>query len=66
MFFIKPQQIPFLLILSRLVFAGVISMLKILGIIVFLKDWTTDVPSIFAVRKLNRGIEPKKSKWFNG
>ena len=45
---------------------GFVSRLEILGIIIFLKDWATDVPSIFAVRKLNRGIEPKKNKWFNG
>ena len=44
---------------------GVISRLEILAIIFRLKQWTTDVPSILAVKKLNQGLPIKKSKLFN-
>lgn len=44
---------------------GVISRVEIILIIATLKNWTTDVPSIFTVRKINNGQEIKKSKWFN-
>jgi len=44
---------------------GVISRVEIILIIATLKKWTTDVPSIFTVRKINNGQEIKKSKWFN-
>lgn len=44
---------------------GVISRLEILAIILGLKKWTTDVPSLFAVKKLNQGLPIKKSKLFN-
>ncbi|MDR6300330.1 CDP-alcohol phosphatidyltransferase family protein [Mesonia maritima] len=44
---------------------GIISRLEILFIIIFLKKWTTDVPSIIAVSKLNKGIPIKKNKLFN-
>ncbi len=44
---------------------GVVSRVEILVIIMRLKRWGTDIPSIFAVDKINKGIEPKKSIWFN-
>jgi CDP-diacylglycerol--glycerol-3-phosphate 3-phosphatidyltransferase len=45
---------------------GLISRIEILLIIVKLDKWTTDVPSIFSVHKLNKGIPIKKNKYFNG
>jgi len=44
---------------------GVISRVEIILIILKLKKWATDVPSIFVVSKINRGIPFKKSKLFN-
>ncbi len=48
------------------VILGIISRIEILLIIVRLKKWVTDVPSIFSVSKLNRGEEIKRNKLFNG
>jgi len=45
---------------------GVVSRLEIILIILKLKKWTTDVPSIFSVSKLNKGLTVKKNKIFNG
>lgn len=45
---------------------GIISRVEILFIILKLNNWTTDVPSIFSVSKLNNGIQIKKNKLFNG
>ncbi len=44
---------------------GILSRLEILLIIVSLKKWTTDVPSLLDVSKINRNIPIKKNKWFN-
>ena len=44
---------------------GIISRLEIISIIIKLKNWTTDVPSIFSVHKLNKGKTIKKYKLFN-
>lgn len=44
------SRIPFMLC----VFLGILSRVEILLIILKLKRWTTDVPSIFAVSKINR------------
>ena len=44
---------------------GIISRVEINIIILKLNKWTTDIPSIFAVSKLNRGIKIKKNKLFN-
>lgn len=44
---------------------GLISRLEIIGIILRLKKWVTDVPSIWVVGKLNRGEKIKKNKLFN-
>ena len=44
---------------------GIISRLEIIAIILKLKNWTTDVPSIFSVSNLNKGLPIKKIKLFN-
>ncbi|MFK8038123.1 MAG: CDP-alcohol phosphatidyltransferase family protein [Crocinitomicaceae bacterium] len=44
---------------------GLISRVEILLIILGLKKWTTDVPSIFAVSNINKGLPVKKNKLFN-
>lgn len=44
---------------------GLISRIEIIMIIVLLKKWATDIPSIFVVNKINRGEVIKKNKWFN-
>ena len=44
---------------------GIISRLEIILIILKLNKWTTDVPSILAVSKLNNGLPVKKWKLFN-
>ena len=45
---------------------GLISRVEIILIIVVLKKWATDIPSIIVVGKMNRREKVKKSKWFNG
>lgn len=47
------------------IIVGIISRLEIILIIIGLKKWTTDVTSIFAVKKINNGEPIKKSKLFN-
>ena len=44
---------------------GIVSRIEILLIIIRLKNWTTDVPSIMVVDKINKGIKFKKNKLFN-
>ena len=44
---------------------GIISRIEINLIILKLKKWVTDIPSIFVVSKINQGIEIKKNKLFN-
>lgn len=44
---------------------GVVSRVEIMAILLLLKQWATDVPSIFAVGKMNRGEKVKKWKIFN-
>lgn len=46
--------------------SGVISRGEIILIILTLKEWTTDVPSLRSARKLNRGEKIKRNKLFNG
>ena len=45
---------------------GVISRGEIILIILTLKEWTTDVPSLRSAHKLNRGEKIKRNKLFNG
>lgn len=47
------------------VVVGVLSRIEIILMMIFLKKWTSDVPSIFSVFKLNKGIDIKKNKLFN-
>ncbi len=47
------------------VILGIISRIEIILIILKLKNWTTDVPSIFSVSNINQGIKIKKNKLFN-
>ena len=44
---------------------GIISRIEIILIIVKLKKWTNDVPSILSVAKINQGKAIKKNKLFN-
>lgn len=44
---------------------GVISRIEIILIILTLKTWTTDVPSLRGAVKINKGLKIKKSKLFN-
>lgn len=44
---------------------GIISRLEIISIILVLKKWTTDVPSLRAASRINKGLVVKKSKLFN-
>lgn len=53
---------PFLLC----VILGILSRIEIVLIILKLKKWTTDVPTVFSVSKINKGIQIKKNKLFNG
>ncbi len=50
---------------SACVILGIISRIEIILIILLLKNWITDVPSIVSVSKINKGIRIKKSKLFN-
>ena len=56
------SSLPFMLCIGL----GLLSRLEILGIILRLRRWTTDIPTIFAVGRLNRGEPVRKSRWFNG
>lgn len=45
---------------------GLISRVEIILIILSLYKWTSDVPSIFSVSNINKGIPIKRNKLFNG
>ena len=56
---------------SKLVFefcfwVGIITRLEIIAIILALKTWTNDVPSIYQAIKLRQGKVIKRNKMFNG
>lgn len=55
------SKIPFIVCIAL----GILSRIEINLIIVMLKKWTTDVPSIFAVSKINQDLPVKKHKLFN-
>ncbi|UKN00251.1 CDP-alcohol phosphatidyltransferase family protein [Paracrocinitomix mangrovi] len=44
---------------------GLISRIEINLIIIRLNEWATDIPSIFSVPKINKGIAIKKSRFLN-
>jgi len=52
------SEIPFIICIAL----GILSRLEIILIIIKLKEWTTDVPSVLAVSKINAGIPIKKNK----
>ncbi|WP_177763527.1 CDP-alcohol phosphatidyltransferase family protein [Flavobacterium sp. I3-2] len=45
---------------------GIITRLEIIAIILILKKWTNDVPSVFAAIRLRKGKEIRRNKLFNG
>lgn len=45
---------------------GLLTRLEIIGIILALRQWTTDVPSFFHALRLRQGKEIKRHKMFNG
>jgi phosphatidylglycerophosphate synthase len=45
---------------------GLITRFEIIAIILTLKNWTNDVPSIYHTVKLRKGKEIKRNKLFNG
>lgn len=55
------SRIPFIICISL----GIISRIEIILIIIKLKKWATDIPSILVVSKINQGIKIKKNKLFN-
>ncbi len=57
----ETSYIPFMICIVL----GIFSRIEIILIILKLKNWTTDVPSIFAVSNINQGIKIKKNKLFN-
>jgi CDP-diacylglycerol--glycerol-3-phosphate 3-phosphatidyltransferase len=46
--------------------AGLLTRLEIIAIILTLKQWTNDVPSFYHALRLRRGKEIKRHKMFNG
>ncbi len=50
---------------STCVILGIISRIEIILIFLTLKKWATDVPSILAVSKINRGLPVRRFKLFN-
>ncbi|AXT20395.1 CDP-alcohol phosphatidyltransferase family protein [Flavobacteriaceae bacterium AU392] len=55
------SRIPFIICIGL----GIISRIEIILIIIKLKKWATDIPSILVVSKINQGIKIKKNKLFN-
>lgn len=45
---------------------GILTRIEIMAIILILKKWTNDVPSVFAAIRLRKGKEIRKNKLFNG
>lgn len=48
------------------VWIGLLTRLEIIAIILVLKEWTNDVPSIFHARQLRKGKAIRRHKLFNG
>lgn len=44
---------------------GVLTRLEIIAIILILKTWATDIPSVYHAWQLRKGLPIKKNKWFN-
>ena len=47
-------------------YTGILTRLEIIGIILLLKNWTNDVPSIYHAWLLRQGKTIKRNKLFNG
>ena len=47
-------------------FVGLLTRLEIIAIILILKNWTNDVPTVYHSLKLRQGKEIKRHKMFNG
>jgi phosphatidylglycerophosphate synthase len=45
---------------------GIVTRAEIIAIVLTLKKWTNDVPSIYHANKLRKGLEIKRNKSFNG
>jgi len=45
---------------------GLITRIEIIAIVLILKTWTNDVPTVFHSVKLRQGKEIKRHRWFNG
>ena len=45
---------------------GILTRLEIIAIVLILRKWTNDVPSVFAAIKLRKGKEIKRNDLFNG
>lgn len=45
---------------------GIISRLEIISILLLLKQWTSDVPSVYHAAQLRKGKDIKRNKIFNG
>jgi Phosphatidylglycerophosphate synthase len=54
------------LIFSICFYLGVLSRIEIIAILLILRKWTNDVPSVFHALKLRKGETIKRSKIFNG
>ncbi len=54
------------LLFSLCIWLGVFTRLEIIGIILILKNWTSDVPSAYHALLLRQGKEIKRHKLFNG
>ena len=54
------------LIFNICIFLGIITRLEIIGILLIIKQWTHDVPSIYHAILLRQGKQIKRNKLFNG
>ena len=54
------------LLFELCIWLGVFTRLEIIAIILTLKVWTNDIPSIFHAIKLRKGLDITRNKFFNG
>lgn len=45
---------------------GILSRIELILITSLLREWATDIPTVFNVSKINRNEPIKRNKWFNG
>jgi CDP-diacylglycerol--glycerol-3-phosphate 3-phosphatidyltransferase len=53
-------------IFQSCIILGIITRLEIVAIIIVLKQWTSDVPTLYHAFQINRGKKIKKNNLFNG